>query len=85
MSCMRLDRHFSALVYACYSNQLEAFQILYTHGKDLTSQDHKTFVQEWVGGESEQRDCLFFAVKNNNAELLEYLLREVKLGGRVND
>ena len=23
MSCMRMDRHFSALVFACYTNQLE--------------------------------------------------------------
>ena len=32
-----------------------------------------------------QRDCLFYAVEHNNADMLSYLLTEVKLGARVND
>ena len=85
MSCMRMDRHFSALVFACYTNQLECLQILFEHGKELTSHDHETFIKEWLGGANEQRDCLFYAVNNNNAEMLSYLLSNVKLGSRVND
>ena len=52
-SCMRMDRHFSALVFACYTNQPECLQILFEHGKELTSDNHDTFVLEWLGGQVE--------------------------------
>ena len=82
---MREDRLFSALVFACFTNQLECLQILFSHGKQLSKADHSSFIKEWLGGDAEQRDCLFYAVGHNNADLLSYLLTEVKLGPRVND
>ena len=42
-------------------------------------------MREWLGGESEQRECLKYAVNHNNADLLNYLLETVKIGGRVSD
>ncbi len=80
-----MDRHFSALIFACCTNQLECLRILFEHGMKHTSQSHEKFVNEWIGGKAEQWDCLFFAVKNNNADMLSYLLNTVKLGSRVND
>ena len=29
VSCMRMDRHFSALVYACHKNQLDCLRMLF--------------------------------------------------------
>jgi ankyrin repeat protein len=57
---------------------------LFEHGKQLTSSDHETFIKEWLGGKKEQIDALFYAVNHNNAEMLAYLLREIRLGGVVN-
>mmetsp|Transcript_47931 Transcript_47931/g.63440 ORF Transcript_47931/g.63440 Transcript_47931/m.63440 type:complete len:134 (+) Transcript_47931:289-690(+) len=82
---MRHDRLFSALVFACFSNQLKCLQILFEHGKQLTMADHESFINEWLGGEEDQRECLSHAVKHNNADLLNYLLTTVKLGMRVKD
>ena len=42
-------------------------------------------MREWLGGDAEQRECLFYAVEHNNADMLSYLLDTVKLGARVND
>ena len=39
----------------------------------------------WIGDSPEQRDCLFYAVEHENADMLSYLLSEVNLGARVND
>ena len=86
MSCMRMDRHFSALVFACYTNQLGCLQILFEHGKELTtSKNHEIFIKEWLGGTDEQRDCLFYAVNHDNADMFSYLLDKVRLGARIND
>ena len=84
-SCMRMDRHFSALVFACHANQLDCLQILFEHGKELTKDSHDTFIKEWLGGQAEQSDCLFYAANHNNADMLHYLLKDVKLGDRVNE
>ena len=37
MTCMRMDRHFSSLLFACYSNQLECLKILFEHGMALSN------------------------------------------------
>ena len=84
-SCLREERLFSALVFACFCNQLECLRVLFNHGKELTKLSHSEFIAEWLGGVTEQRDCLFYAVGHNNADLLSFLLTEVKLGARVND
>ena len=57
---------------------------MYEHGIGLSKQSHEEFVRDWIGGAAEQRDCLFFAVNHNNADMLSYLLKEIKLGGCVN-
>ena len=37
VGCMREDRHFSALVFACYTNQLECLRLLFEHGQKMTN------------------------------------------------
>ena len=82
---MRQDRHMSSLVFACHSNQLDCLKMLYEHGRSNSNDNQQQFVQMWIGGDSEQRDCLFYAVRHDNADMLSYLLSDIKLGARVND
>ena len=82
---MRQDRHMSSLVFACHSNQLDCLKLLYDHARSNSNDSQEQFVQMWIGDSPEQRDCLFYAVEHENADMLSYLLSEVKLGARVND
>jgi len=79
LKCMRHDRHFSALVFACFSNQLECFKILYKHGKELSTDKQEDFLDKWIGSGQERKECLFYAIANNNTDLFSYLVDEVGL------
>ena len=60
-------------------------KILFEHAKEHSSEGHEVLIRDWLGGAKECRDCLFFAVEHNNADMLTYLLEEVKLGKYVNE
>jgi ankyrin repeat protein len=79
MSCMRHDRHFSALVFACFRNQFECFKTLYEHGKEHSKDSNEDFLTQWLGGKNERNECLFYAASNKNVDFLSYLMYEVGL------
>ena len=79
LTCMRHDRHFSALVFACFMNKLDCFKILYEHGKMHSKSNEDEFLQSQIGGQQERKECLFYAVANKNSEFLTYLVGEVGL------
>ena len=74
---MRNDRHYSPLVYACYTNQLDCFKVIFEHGLEYTSVSE--LVTQWLGPEKAQTECLNFAIEHSNGKLLSYLLDTVKL------
>ena len=44
-----------------------------------------SFIVDWIGGSKEQRECLYYAAKNNNANMLDYLLKNVNLSSQVKE
>ena len=78
---MRNDRHYSPLVYACYTNQLDCFKVIFEHGLEYTSDTRSVseLVSQWLGPEKAQTECLNFAIEHSNGKLLSYLLDTVKL------
>lgn len=76
---MRNDRHFSALVYACFCNKFACFKLMYSHAKSHSTEAHSKFLSQWLGTVDDQKECLFYAVQNQNCDLLTYLIDEVGL------
>ena len=81
MVCLRNDRHYSPLVYACYTNQLECFKVIFEHGLEYASDTRSVseLVVQWLGPEQAQTECLSFAIQHSNEKLLCYLLDALKL------